>query len=365
MNRYSLVSLFFFIFVLVNISYCNWDEISRMSHARSDFTADVLNDKIIVVGGCGVNECPDDLDFCICNEVLTSVESYDPENDDWDTLPPLPRQRFRHMSAVIGDRLYVFGGRDVNDNIITDVDYYDEYSGEWFTSESWSTATSDGTAFVVGDTVYLVGGYDSSYNTPTAIYLYNPFTDGPQFTTASTTLNPGRGDMCSSTIHGVTYIAGGFTSDNFNDPLKILQSYDHSSNQWSSLASMDLARGDKACGHVDQQFIVVGGETSDDDESKFHVLLDDVEIYDPSNNDWEFVSDYEYQKFRSAAASYNNRLYVFGGQRDRESVNNVITYKSVRDCFVFTLNGDSSSSASTIVLSFASLLSFALFLIMI
>ncbi len=64
-------------------------------------------DRIIRIGGfTAVNEAGDDHDL----RSQTDVSSYDPTTESWTALTPLPESRSSLDAAVLGSKVYVFGG---------------------------------------------------------------------------------------------------------------------------------------------------------------------------------------------------------------------------------------------------------------
>ena len=91
----------------------------------------------------------------------------------------MPRQRYRHAAVVSGEKIYLFGGRDVNDAIIAEVDVLDTSTGTFETLSSWTEAKSDVGAFVSADgtKMYVAGGYDATYTSFKTVDMFEPATD--------------------------------------------------------------------------------------------------------------------------------------------------------------------------------------------
>ena len=50
--------------------------------------------------------------------------------------------------AYLNQKVYVFGGRDINDILITTIEVYDTLTDQWsVSSDTWPQATSDGMFF--------------------------------------------------------------------------------------------------------------------------------------------------------------------------------------------------------------------------
>ncbi|KAJ7908952.1 hypothetical protein B0H13DRAFT_2015334 [Mycena leptocephala] len=83
-----------------------WVEKARMPTARGGLSTAVIGDRIYTFGGEGdVNLVP--------NGVYDNVEVYCAGEDRWEVLPPMPHPRHGTNAASIGDRIYIPGGGNV------------------------------------------------------------------------------------------------------------------------------------------------------------------------------------------------------------------------------------------------------------
>jgi hypothetical protein len=244
---------------------------------------------------------------------------YDPAADTFETLVGvLPRERYRHAAAVIGTKVYLLGGRDLNDDIIEEVDVFDTSDRTWTTSWEWTSAQSDNDAFVRNGAIYAVGGYDASYEAKDDTDILVP-SEGWTLGSAHTTIaamTVTRGDFAVVQGNGdLVYAFGGWSDSNgFCTPLASAEVYDPSADTWTAIGDLAVARGDKASGLLHGRIFAVGGESKascDDDVS----VVTDVEVYAPDSDTWEVVGDLPESAFRFASATWRHTIYVFGGQK--------------------------------------------------
>jgi hypothetical protein len=87
---------------------------------------------------------------------------FDPKTNQWESLPDAPRARDHFQATLVGDKLYVAGGRTshasikkVLDETIGEVDVYDFKSGQWATLANGLPTQRAGTASV-GHYPYLI-----------------------------------------------------------------------------------------------------------------------------------------------------------------------------------------------------------------
>jgi hypothetical protein len=93
---------------------------------------------IIVFGGMGNNpDSPDPEDLIVLHDVWL----YDITTNRWspgvppvgpgERLPPVPRARYAHLSAVTANTLYIIGGQDINNVWLDDVCGFDLQKRAW------------------------------------------------------------------------------------------------------------------------------------------------------------------------------------------------------------------------------------------
>ena len=75
-------------------------------------------------------------------DTLDSVCVYDPQADAWTQLASMDSARHDHASAVVGGKLYIFGGYNDEDRLIT-AKVYDPASDSWAQVTSLTSARSN------------------------------------------------------------------------------------------------------------------------------------------------------------------------------------------------------------------------------
>jgi len=343
----------------ISVEGFTWITKEPMPTKRSDMTAVVAGDKIIVAGGCDRNQDCSGADYCVCTSVTSKVEAFFPETNSWETLTSMPVPRYRHAAVNVDQKMFVFGGRDVSDNIITQVDVYDLKTKAWLTlANEWYTATSDLTATVVGLNIYAMGGYTLSYQTLNTTFVMTATDRDPIWNELiASPMHYSKGDACSVTNNGLVYVIGGFNDENFCLPLASVEVYNPANNSWVTIAPLDTPRGDLGCGELYGKLHVIGGETKDSPVncSKYSVAIDHVESFDVVSNSWVEEKSIPTVNFRSASASYKNSFFIFGGQGQSISVGSLYpvqdtVYEYVHDELKSDGNGVNNSTQLTILI---------------
>ena len=94
---------------------------------------------------------------------LNDFDEYDPQTDTWTSLADLPHARDHVNVAVVGNKLYVAGGRNGSNNSnVEEVDIYDFNTGQWSSLPSPAgdipTPRAGAASVAVGNFVVVIGG---------------------------------------------------------------------------------------------------------------------------------------------------------------------------------------------------------------
>lgn len=139
------------------------------------------NGKLIRIGGfTAVNEEGEDHDL----QSQATVASYDPKTQKWTDLADLPEPRSSLDAAVLGDKVYVVGGWNLQG---------ESDQSEWHNT-AWSLDLSDPSAkwqalaapsferravsvAAFDEKIYVIGGMTSDNETTTDVAIYDPAAD--------------------------------------------------------------------------------------------------------------------------------------------------------------------------------------------
>ena len=142
------------------------------------------------------------------------LDAFDPATETWTILADAPRERDHFSAAVIGDSLYVAGGRKTGfegslfDKTVAEVDAYDFADGTWSTATNLlPTERAGATTVGVGNELIIIGGESSIPD------FAHPETEAFNVTTGKwrtlDALIEGRHGMGAVFYNGAIYIAAG------------------------------------------------------------------------------------------------------------------------------------------------------------
>jgi N-acetylneuraminic acid mutarotase len=141
---------------------------------------------------------------------------YDPSNSKWEKLPDSPRPRDHFQAAMVGDKLYIAGGRrsDAKNNqvfqlTIGEVDVFD------FKTQNWTTLTADKniptqragcTAITIGERIIVIGGESGQEDAHSQCEAFNTKT---QTWETLAPLKTGRHGTQGVLLNGRIFLAAG------------------------------------------------------------------------------------------------------------------------------------------------------------
>lgn len=130
-----------------------WTSKSPMLTSRHHAAASTVDGKIYVLGGRAVN-----------NSALANMnvnEMYDPIKNTWISLEPMPTKRSGISAATYNGSVFIFGGEDaggVNPKTYGNNEVFDPSIGIWISKQSLPTPRHGLSAITVDDRIYTIGG---------------------------------------------------------------------------------------------------------------------------------------------------------------------------------------------------------------
>ena len=148
-----------------------------------------------------------------------------------------PSPRFGHGQCVVGQSLYVFGGRQgtaIDEKLLNDMHMLDTVSGVWTevsTSGDPPCPRSYHSMVAHGQCLYVFGGCPEQgrradlYQYDTVTRTWSPLRSGPM---------EGRGGTPLAVVNGHIFVVGGFAGREMSD----IHSYNIQDNTWTTLGKV-------------------------------------------------------------------------------------------------------------------------------
>ena len=265
-----------------------WTTKAPMPTALYGMGAATINGVLYVVGG--VNDR---------NEVVGTVEAYDPATNTWSPRASLPTPRFNLGTTVINGVLYAVGGYTYGYPPRTTVEAYDPTSDTWTTKASMPTGRGLLGVAAINGILYAVGGDGGPRVT---VEAYDPTSDT---WTTKAPMPTGRVALGVTVINGILYAVGGGDVTE----LATVEAYDPTTDTWTSKASMPTKREGLGVTAINSILYAVGG----DQNASGGTVLATVEAYDPSTDSWTTKASMPTARWGLGVAAINGVLYAIGG----------------------------------------------------
>ncbi len=228
-------------------------------------TLAACGNKIYVIGGPGGR----------------SLQVYNPANDSWEIKASMHNARFGVQANVIGDKIYVIGGLDLFANevyiIYGENEVYDTASDSWSYMKQIPTTVAWYASSVVDDKIYIIGGFQSHQNPDGSksvkftnlVQIFNPKTN--QWTQgASMPTNMAKLAGCATTglmAPKRIYVVGGIIKDETQTVITYpevswTQIYDPETNNWLMGISLPAPRSSISLVNINDRLYALGGSES-------------------------------------------------------------------------------------------------------
>ena len=231
-----------------------------------------------------------------------------PSKNHWLSLPEMPFPRTRHGAAVCCGQLYVIGGM-VKEPACS----YNPIQNKWTVIEANTSIRQHCSVVALNEELYVTGG-DQYWN---RVDKYSPIL--AEWKEVSS-MKIGRGAHCAIILGNLIYVIGGMDSSICHNSIEC---FDPLTNHWSEGPSMNVAR-QFACAAVSCGNIFVAGGYSN---KAFTATEASCEMFDPVQDQWSLVSSLSVPRAACAMVSFDNHLYLFGGEDGTE-----VKYDSV-ECY--------------------------------
>jgi hypothetical protein len=246
-----------------------WREAAPMATARSYFGLCTLSDGVLyATGGYSADESS-----------FASVERYDSSLDTWSAAPSMPQPRYAHCACAVSDAMYVLGGIEQDEGgrheTVKSVLKFDCRMQMWSEVVPMPEERDFAGACVLGNDIYIFGG-KTEYGAPTST-TYRFSTELKEWAT----LAPMPEALCRHSVcvlDGLIYVMGGEKDDGISR--NAVHRFDPVANVYRPMAPMCIARGECGAFVLDGSIYAVGGI---DEESR---RLFSMERYSVASDSW-------------------------------------------------------------------------------
>jgi N-acetylneuraminic acid mutarotase len=242
-------------------------------------------------------------------------EEYDPQTNTVKQLPNLPSARSLFGSVVIGNEIYVIGGTgDKPGSASSQVDAYDTAKGTWSNKAFLNVPRAGLRAAVLGGKIYTFGGYKDK-GCVVEVYDIKTNTWSRLDDAAHSILNP------SIAVHdGRIYIVGGGTPDGAKAK-GVIQVMNGSTGKMNCLGDLPIPKGDHTVGFHQDRMYVMGGWND--------MVLKSIEVYDLKTKVWSTRPDLPHPLHYHGMVLVKDRFYIVGGALSGDLASESVYSKAV------------------------------------
>ncbi|MAN73634.1 MAG: galactose oxidase [Henriciella sp.] len=243
----------------------------------------------------------------------------DPESGIWQPRGALPTPRHHPQLVSLAGSLYCIGGFEAGPEggwqMQSTAWRYDEAADTWTDAPALPGPNGESTAGVIGQTLYLAGGrqpaasrnLDWNDHADTAALLAF---DGSHWDRLAPMAYP-RNSAAGGVIDGRLHVVAGRTVEDGNTPVH--EAYDPATDRWETLAPMPKGQGGLASGVVDGKLYTFGGEWFEDGGG----VYPDAWVYDPDRDSWASLADMPKPRHGLGGVALGGDIYLIGGAAQR------------------------------------------------
>ncbi len=230
---------------------------------------------------------------------ITDTAIYFTQSQDYvRTLAPAPAARFMHAAAALNGRIYLFGGRNFQEELSAWA--FDPETETYAPLPDLPSYQNGLKAAAVGDYVYAIGGANNFGNAVANMRAYDPVTNA---WLERTPMTSARRDPAVTLVGTDIYVVGGYN----NGALQTVEIYSTTDDVWRTGPVLPAARtGAAAVAHHGEVWVLGGRDAADQPISNALVLR---------NNAWVAVSQAAIPAaYSSAFLIHNQQIGVFAGR---------------------------------------------------
>lgn len=227
-----------------------WQQLGRYR-----FFAVVLMVLLVLVVGAGIVFVVNQLSPTPVAQPTTPVAAQSQpasSSERWAAQPDLNAARSGAASTVYDDQIYLLAGED-SSGITGRVDRYELRTQTWTTHTAKPTPVTSASAGLIGERIYLPGGKDSKGNVLSVMEVYDP--RGDTWEKAADLPAP-RCGYALAVYEGRLFVFGGWDGEQVS---AAVYEYDPESDTWTDRTPMPTARAYAAGAVAGGRIFVVGG----------------------------------------------------------------------------------------------------------
>ena len=282
MNKRSPFLLLLLFLICSPATAQDWQTLASDVEERVEAHSAVFDQKIYLFGGFQTDEELGENQ----SQETDQTAFYDPSDDSWTKVAPLPLPITHVGTAIVGRKLWMAGGFAVlGFNQAVDLVYiYDVDANTWTQGPSLPAPRSAGTLVRLGRKLHYISGLENRNDGVVDHFVLDlDEPGGPQTWNTLASIPESSNHLSGISVGGKIYAIGGQVNHDI-DPFDVdfTYEYDPVTDSWTEKASMPIPRSHMEPGTflVDGKIILAGGK-----DGTF-TCSDRVSSYDPLTDTW-------------------------------------------------------------------------------
>jgi N-acetylneuraminic acid mutarotase len=295
-----------------------WTKLAPFPEAAEELLGASANGKLYVFCGLAPGWKP-----------IGMVYEYDPATDKWAKKKPMPLASHHVSFTEHRGKIYAFGGFVLPQSgppawvPVDNAWEYEPANDSWRALAPLPTKRGSPVAVSAGDRIYVIGGAVAGPG-QSAVHPQRPHTSVgtvEEYDPATNTwrqrapMPTPRNHMVGGAINGKVYVASGRVGAAFisggSSNVGVIEAYDPATDSWSqALARMANARSAGAGAVYNGKLYITGGEYQ---EPGMMATFRSLEAFDPATNSWQTLQPMPVSRHGLAGAVVGNRLHMVSG----------------------------------------------------
>jgi N-acetylneuraminic acid mutarotase len=178
-------------------------------------------------------------------------------------------------------------------------------AGVWSAAPSLPVAVQEVSVTALNGQVYVVGGSNSQSRVNT-VYVLDPAAAAPAWTTRNPYPGTARDHIGIASMGNFLYLVGGVAQ--WPSPsVATVQRYDSTTDSWTAVAPLPVARGAMAVAALNGRIYAAGGLVDG-------AAVSDFTVYDPATDTWQTLPAMPTPRDHAVGIALNGKFYVTGGR---------------------------------------------------
>lgn len=272
-----------------------WRDGSALPTARTEVAAALLGDVVVVAGGLTAD-----------GATSAAVEAYDLNGDTWSSWPDLPEPLHHTALVAAGERVWVVGGYRSDGSASVAVWSLRPGAASWEAGPDLPEPVGAHAAAFLAGRIHVVGGA-TAFGAGAALSLRHDALDPQSGTWEPEAALPAPRDHLGAAAVGEELFVVGGRELSLDRNTARMDVWDGATRAWRRGPDMPTPRGGLAAAVWRGLVFAVGGEQPSG-------TFDEVEFYDPRQDEWGTAPKLPTPRHGLAAAGARSRwLVVVGG----------------------------------------------------